>query len=326
MATLNVIAIRDGVAGGENGGFYSPAKEKAANRSAYSCRSAALRRLWKIPSGAARVKLLFFIGLIFAVLLFASRNGSWNPNYDSSDSPSTRGTDAIHVVWSETDPPPDSLKAYLTKIVQSKSQMTHKPNLRFDLNEEDNLNNRFKPIKDLRTDAIFSIDDDVIVPCDTLDFAFSVWQSAPSTMVGFVPRMLRSSKEKSGSTSYEYRGWWSVWWTGRYSMVLSKAAFFHRKYLDIYTNEMPKSILDYVTRERNCEDIAMSLLVANVTGAPPIWVKGKIFEIGSSGISSLKGHNGRRSQCLNDFISLYGTNPLVPSNVKAVNSKREWFW
>lgn len=25
---------------------------------------------------------------------------------------------------------------------------------------------------------------------------------------------------------------------------------------------------------RNCEDIAMSLLVANTTGAPPIWVKG----------------------------------------------------
>lgn len=26
---------------------------------------------------------------------------------------------------------------------------------------------------------------------------------------------------------------------------------------------------------RNCEDIAMSFLVANATGAPPIWVKGK---------------------------------------------------
>lgn len=71
----------------------------------------------------------------------------------------------------------------------SKSQSAHKPNFRFDLNEEDNLNNRFKPIKDLRTDAIFSVDDDVIVPCSTMDFAFSVWQSASDTMVGFVPRM-----------------------------------------------------------------------------------------------------------------------------------------
>ena len=57
------------------------------------------------------------------------------------------------------------------------------------LGEEDNLNNRFKPIEGLRTDAIFSIDDDVVVPCSTLEFAFSVWQSAPDSMVGFVPRM-----------------------------------------------------------------------------------------------------------------------------------------
>lgn len=109
--------------------------------------------------------------------------------------------------------------------------------------------------------------------------------------------------------SYNYGGWWSVWWMGTYSMVLSKAAFFHRKYLDLYTHEMPSSIHDYVSRERyglkgsfpsnvwdlginlplnfkhiflifharNCEDIAMSLLVANATGAPPIWVKGKMF-------------------------------------------------
>ncbi|KAF5204085.1 glycosyltransferase family 64 protein C4-like, partial [Thalictrum thalictroides] len=105
--------------------------------------------------------------------------------------------------------------------------------------------------------------------------------------------------------NYKYGGWWSVWWMGSYSMVLSKAAFFHKKYLDIHTYEMPASIHDYVTRERNCEDIAMSLLVANATGNPPIWVKGKIYEIGSTGISSLKGHSNRRNNCLNDFVSIH---------------------
>ncbi|PSS33132.1 Glycosyltransferase family 64 protein [Actinidia chinensis var. chinensis] len=85
---------------------------------------------------------------------------------------------------------------------------------------------------------------------------------------------------------------------GTYSMILSKSSFFLR----------------------NCENIAMSLLVANATDAPPIWVKGKIYEIGSSGISSLKGHINRRNKCLNAFVSLYGTMPLVPTNVKAVVS------
>lgn len=49
---------------------------------------------------------------------------------------------------------------------------------------------------------------------------------------------------------YIYGGWWSVWWTGTYSMVLSKAAFFHKKYLKLYTNEMPASIKDFITKNR----------------------------------------------------------------------------
>ncbi|XP_019149649.1 PREDICTED: glycosyltransferase family 64 protein C4-like [Ipomoea nil] len=113
---------------------------------------------------------------------------------------------------------------------------------------------------------------------------------------------------------------------GTYSMVLSKAAFFRRKYLDLYASQMPTSIHDYVTTERNCEDIAMSLLVANTTSAPPIWVKGKIYEIGSSEISSLKGYNDKRNKCLKDSISLYGTMPLVSTNLKAVDARSQWFW
>lgn len=350
MSTLNLIAIRDG----ENtGAFYSPAKEKAANRGPFSHRFPILNRLRLVH----KLKLFVFtFGALCVVVFFTSRIHhlmGWNFHSPSSVSSPSRGgytvlintwkrnsllkksvahyascyrTDAIHVVWSESDPPSDSLKVYLNKIVMSKSQAAQKPNIKFDINKEDNLNNRFKPIQGLRTDAIFSIDDDVIVPCDSLDFAFTVWQTAPSAMVGFVPRMHWLGEKRNGRTYYEYGGWWSVWWMGTYSMVLSKAAFFHRKYLDMYTNEMPTSIHDYVTRERNCEDIAMSLLVANATAAPPIWIKGKIYEIGSSGISSLNDHSTKRHKCLNDFASLYGTLPLVSTNVKAVDARNELFW
>nr|CAN76751.1 hypothetical protein VITISV_038958 [Vitis vinifera] len=76
----------------------------------------------------------------------------------------------------------------------------------------------------------------------------------------------------------------------------------------------------------NCEDIAMSFLVANVTGSPPIWVKGKIFEIGSTGISSLGGHTEKRSQCVNRFAMEYGRMPLVSTSMKAVDSRSSWFW
>uniref|UniRef100_A0A9I9EJ53 Glycosyl transferase 64 domain-containing protein n=2 Tax=Cucumis melo TaxID=3656 RepID=A0A9I9EJ53_CUCME len=235
------------------------------------------------------------------------------------------GVESIHIVWSEPSPPPDSLVSYLQQTVKANSRDSRETELRFEINEEDSsLNNRFKEIKGLRTEAIFSVDDDVIFACSTLEFAFSVWQTAPHTMVGFVPRMHWIDRSKG---RYRYGGWWSVWWSGTYSMVLSKAAFFHSKYLDFYTNHMPSSIRHYITNNRNCEDIAMSFVVANLSGSPPVWVQGKIYEIGSSGISSLGEHSERRSQCLNIFVEEYGgIMPLLPSTFKAVDARRLWSW
>ncbi|CAL4966494.1 unnamed protein product [Urochloa decumbens] len=216
------------------------------------------------------------------------------------------GVDAVHVVWSEPRPPPERLRRGLAVLDNNGTRAR----VRFETSNgggagDSSLNNRFRPIRGLATDAVFSVDDDVIVPCSTLRFAFDVWRSAPSAMVGFVPRMHWLAADPRGSTEeYRYGSWWSVWWTGTYSMVLSKASFFHRRYLDLYTNQMLPSIRKYVDENRNCEDIAMSFLVANATGAPPIWVQGRIFEIGSSGISSLKGHGLQRSRCLNTFAAM----------------------
>ena len=93
------------------------------------------------------------------------------------------GVEAVHVVWSEPRPPPETLRRGV--LVNG----TRRGTVRFEINEADSLNNRFRPIRSLGTDAVFSVDDDLIVPCSTLRFAFDVWQSAPSAMVGFVPRM-----------------------------------------------------------------------------------------------------------------------------------------
>lgn len=236
------------------------------------------------------------------------------------------GLDSIHIVWSEPNAPSESLKHFLNHVVQSKSINGRQIELKFDINKEDSLNNRFKEVKDLKLDAVFSIDDDIIFPCSSVELAFSVWRSAPDAMVGFVPRIHWVDQSKGNMNHFIYGGWWSVWWMGRYSMVLSKAAFFHKKYLSLYTNKMPASIKEYTTKNRNCEDIAMSFLVANVTGAPPIWVKGKINEIGSTGISSLGGHIEKRTECVNRFVAEFGRMPLVATSVKAVDSRDTWFW
>ncbi|XP_066376514.1 glycosylinositol phosphorylceramide mannosyl transferase 1-like [Miscanthus floridulus] len=236
------------------------------------------------------------------------------------------GVDAVHVVWSEPRPPPPLPETLRGGVLGGLNGTRRGAGVRFEINEADSLNNRFRPIRGLAADAVFSVDDDLIVPCSTLRFAFSVWQSAPSAMVGFVPRMHWLTNPRGSEEEYRYGSWWSVWWTGTYSMVLSKASFFHKKYLDMYTNQMLPSIRKYVNENRNCEDIAMSFLVANATGAPPVWVQGRIFEIGSSGISSLKGHGLQRSRCLNAFAAMYGHMPLVATTVKAVDSRKSWFW
>ncbi|EEF51484.1 conserved hypothetical protein [Ricinus communis] len=268
MSTLRDLVVDD---------LYSPAKEKAADKSSYNNRWTPLQRRIRHLLAAAKFKLLLGLCVLCVAVFMTSKISflmDWIPEESSSFSSPSKGgytvlintwkrnsllkhsvalyascgdTVAIHAVWGETDPPLLSLKAYFKRIV-------------------------FKPIANVKTDA-FSVDDDVIVPCSALDFALSVRQTAPSAMVGFIPRMHLLDSQKNGVPYYKYGGWWSVWWTGAYSMVLSIAAFFHKKYLDLYAHTMPKPIQDYVARERNCEDIAMSFLVANSTGAPPIWVK-----------------------------------------------------
>ena len=52
----------------------------------------------------------------------------------------------------------------------------------------------------------------------------------------------------------------------------------------------------------------------------------RIYEIGSTGISSLQGHSEHRSQCMNHFVSLFGYMPLVSSHVKVVDAQHQWFW
>ncbi|KAH9623314.1 hypothetical protein KSS87_005334 [Heliosperma pusillum] len=329
----------------------SPVSRRAVQR---------FRQLALSSVGSVKIKLLLGFCIVFALILLASRASSfarWNNSptflhHHNNNNIHRKGytllintwkrndllrksishyaecprLDSIHIVWSEPDPPSESLANYLERIVHENTQDGRGIEVNFDINKEDSLNNRFKENKDLKTDVVFSIDDDVILPCSSVELAFSIWLSAPDTMVGFVPRMHWVDKSGNSKDYYVYGGWWSVWWMGTYSMVLSKAAFFHKKYLAMYTNEMSASIREYIALNRNCEDIAMSFLVANASGAPPIWVKGKIFEIGSTGISSLGGHSQKRTECFNRFVAEFGRMPLVSTSIKVVDSRNTWFW
>lgn len=171
----------------------------------------------------------------------------------------------IHVIWSEKNSPPEEIrKKFATQA---------HPQVFFDIQDVDSLNSRFKPLTGPHTDAIFTVDDDMRVSCKDLGLGYEVWLNSQRTLVGYMPRLhLRQSDGKS----WRYRCWWRVWWHGTYSIMLTKAAFLHHDYFNLYTNVMPQSIRDLVDKGRNCEDIAMQFLIANTTSLPPIYVRGNL--------------------------------------------------
>ena len=219
---------------------------------------------------------------------------------------------------------------------------------------KDSLNARFEPIPHLRTTSVFMVDDDIRVACSSLQMAFRAWKKHPDSMVGYYPRLAAASATAtSGATSsgtptqlqlqqqqhlqhqhqhqFVYHAWPMVYWRQKFNIVLTKASFLHSKYLELYTNDdsFPKEIKDHVDRHRNCEDIAMSMLVANYTkhnnnndpttgstertttamrtrtSARPYYVEGTVSDVGLfGGISSGTGHFATRSDCLTQLTDI----------------------
>jgi hypothetical protein len=215
----------------------------------------------------------------------------------------------IQIVWSDQKnaPPYDWLPNY----------PPHK--VKFEVHSEDSLNNRFKSLEPVPTEGVLSIDDDLIITCDTLRMGAKVWQANKNALVGFSPR-LATIDVQSGVTGY--LGWQKTWGTGIYSIMLSKVAFVHRDYLSAYHTHIPPGTLQHIQENRNCEDIALASLVGAMHQRPPVWVKGVVFEMAESGISSGGSHYELRSACVRmlreNLISADRDWVLPPSIQKAL--------
>jgi len=163
------------------------------------------------------------------------------------------------------------------------------------------------------------------VPCSELELAFEVWQSSPRTLVGFMPRTHIRRND-----ALEYRCWWRVWWDGAYSIILTKAAILHHDYFRAYFEVLPKEIFTLVDTRRNCEDIAMQFLIANISNIAPIYIKGHLRDLGVfGGISTsanvvTANHMRERDSCLNDLVKIFDRNPLIKSHVIVDSASNGW--
>ncbi|XP_017768958.1 PREDICTED: exostosin-2 [Nicrophorus vespilloides] len=212
----------------------------------------------------------------------------------------------IVVVWNHQRKAPPALSKF-PQIAKPISVIRTKAN---------KLSNRFLPYEEIETEAILSIDDDIVMlTSDELEFGYEVWREFPDRIVGF-PSRTHIWDNVTKSWKYESE------WTNEISMVLTGAAFYHKYWNYLYTTALPTGVKNWVDDHMNCEDIAMNFLVANITNKPPIKVaprkKFKCPECTNNEMLSADlGHMVERSQCVDFFTKAFGRMPLQSVEFRA---------
>ncbi|KAK9332002.1 glycosyl transferase family 64 domain-containing protein [Lipomyces starkeyi] len=173
----------------------------------------------------------------------------------------------------------------------------------------DSLNNRFNPVKELRTAAVLISDDDVWTPIDDIDMAFESWQRQPDSLVGFAPRV---DCYDPSSETIKYC-WPFRMKPPRYSIMLTKLMFMDSNFLFLWRCGLPDNILKYVDDLINCEDIAMNFLISGVTNRAPFHIMSEeVYDFGlDGGISSNPAHFKVRGKCVQEITDLFGRNTLL---------------
>jgi glucuronyl/N-acetylglucosaminyl transferase EXT2 len=236
------------------------------------------------------------------------------------------GVNQVQVVWCdpENEPPQEILdpiaNTFASKVV-------------IERHEENSLNERFHILLPTTTLGILSIDDDVIRPCQALDSGFFKWVKSPHRMVGFDARD-HIIENPGGDWKYGYLS--TTQKMNMYSMSLTRSCFIHRDYLDHYMNELPKSILETVAKNFNCEDIAMSFMISSLTqGQPPLladmWAINTLMKLDvEKAISGSKGHKKLRDGCVDSFATILGlkdeTGPNRLQMSQFVHRKQSFFY
>lgn len=239
----------------------------------------------------------------------------------------------IQVVWSDqkNSPPSDLTHRYPSNKVMYERHST------------DRLSNRFKPLQPLTTRGVLSIDDDLLISCQQLHQGFNIWTVNEKALVGYSPRM---HGVNSVTGEDRYLRWQNTWWSGVYSISLTKASFLHKQYLQDFFTVLPASFIADIDAHRNCEDLAMAYVAAVVSHAPPVWVQAVVHETADFGISTGASHFDDRSFCLTKLrqVSLNASSnegsgggrnihmsqreslPLVSSYQKAIPLSPTWDW
>jgi len=222
----------------------------------------------------------------------------------------------IRVVWSEQVKPPSALNQ--TEMHDYFAR--HFGFVQYDTHRTTSIQNRYARLVNLKTQAVFHVDDDVRIPCHSLESGFQQWKKHKDALVGFEVRAHELVGDGCISFRYNHNRF-DIWWKKRYSITLTKAAFSHAKYLLLYETNLPSDVRSYVDQRTNCEDIAMQMLVSSIVRGKSLTelksatvyvpastfykITSKLEKRNIQGISSNVGHIETRSNCISDLSIMF---------------------
>jgi len=157
----------------------------------------------------------------------------------------------VAIVWNAGTPPDLSLIPSAVPI-------------RIRTESTNSLNNRFKPDSELTTRAVFSIDDDIRLPCSDVEAAFAEWRRQPEVMVGFFPRLIEPGEGNTNELMFRGEGY--VMEKERYNVVLTGAAFLDASVaFPLYWSPAVGPARSVVDDLFNGEDLLMNFVLSNAT-------------------------------------------------------------
>jgi len=177
--------------------------------------------------------------------------------------------DSVVFVWANQKEP---IPLYV-KWLASKRRETGTPHLLVLRARRNSLNYRYLVGDFVRTDAVFTVDDDVLPSPRLVRCMLEVWARAPDQVLGLDLRRVGMVEKTTGSEKramyehvrHEHVQPSRVAGDARLrNTVIGQTMLFHRRYMAMYARD--DAVLALVERRKNCDDIIINAFAANATG------------------------------------------------------------
>lgn len=181
--------------------------------------------------------------------------------------------------------------------------------LRYSLYNDPSVNRRFSDANIMKTSALLSIDDDIRINPESLDFGFRVWENHQKQLVGFPCRCISKRKNIFFPKKIKFSYYCDDIYSNR--LILTGLAFLSRELISAYYSKNNKQNLNIVKKLNNCEDILMNFVAMNISNRSSILIQRRWVHIYSrNGISSKHNHRKIRDFCINAFYKSFHKLPL----------------